>query len=105
MNIDNAGDIVFAGSGETGASRNYAIVKLDSAGNERWSARFDGPAQDADAASALAIGGQNEIYVTGYSYHSHALSEIATVKLSAAGVQEWAARFAGPAAGSGTGVA
>jgi len=66
---------------------------------EQWVARYDGPANYEDKAYAMAIDGAGNVYVTGYSFGSGTHNDYATVKYNSAGVEQWAARYDGPASG------
>ena len=65
-------------SGQWGAPQ----VKYDSNGNQLWVARYDGPVNNYDAATALAVDGAGNVYVTGYSTDTSAgyFQDFATVK-------------------------
>jgi len=66
---------------------------------EEWVARYDGPANDYDIATSLAVDDAGNVYVTGYSYGSGTFEDYATVKYSSSGVQQWVARYNGPGNG------
>jgi uncharacterized delta-60 repeat protein len=71
-------------------------VKYDSDGVEQWEARYNGPGNDWDDATALVLDSSGNIYVTGNSSGFHTDFDYATVKYNAAGVQQWVARYNGP---------
>jgi predicted house-cleaning NTP pyrophosphatase (Maf/HAM1 superfamily) len=62
---------------------------------EEWVARYDGP-ENANVATAIAIDGSGNVYVTGYSAGLDTDSDYATIKYNASGTQEWVARYNGP---------
>ena len=74
-------------------------MKYNASGVQQWVARYDGPASSDDWATALAVDGSGNVYVTGYSAGSGTGYDYATVKYNAGGVQQWVARYDGPASG------
>ncbi len=102
---DGAAAIVLDGLGNvyvTGASwgsfsdYDYATIKYDSAGQEQWVARYNGPGDGIDAAHAIAVDGSGNVYVTGWSEGSGSNFDYATIKYDASGEQQWVARYNGP---------
>jgi uncharacterized delta-60 repeat protein len=95
--VDASGNIyVTGGSYGLGTSSDYATVKYNSPGVEQWVARYNGPGNYDDVATALAVDASGNIYVTGYSYGSGTSSDYATVKYNSSGVEQWVARYNGP---------
>ncbi|MEO0071656.1 MAG: SBBP repeat-containing protein [candidate division WOR-3 bacterium] len=80
-----------------GTQEDYATVKYDSLGTQQWVARYNGPGSGIDAALAIAVDREGNVYVTGYDYDSLTDYDYATVKYNTAGVRQWVARYAGPA--------
>jgi hypothetical protein len=96
--VDGSGNVYITGySPGSGTGRDYATVKYDAGGVQQWASRYDGPANGDDVASALAVDGSGNVYVTGESEGSGTGNDYATVKYNAAGVQQWVARYNGPA--------
>jgi hypothetical protein len=85
----------------TGTSRangtdfDYATIRYDSAGNETWVRRYDGPAtsDSDDSAQDLALDEQGNVYVTGWSRGNSTGLDFATLKYRSSGEQLWAARY------------
>lgn len=97
MAIDDAGNVYVTGASQgSGTGFDYATVKYNSAGEEEWAARYDGPAGGDDEASAIAVDNSGNVYVTGYSAGGSTSLDYATIKYNASGVMEWAARYNGP---------
>jgi hypothetical protein len=95
--VDGSGNVYVTGRSEGLAGNvDYATVKYDSDGNEEWAARYDGPENNADRASAIAVDGSGNVYVTGWSYSSGTSYDFVTVKYDgSSGAELWAATYAG----------
>lgn len=98
--VDFFGNVYVTGSSiglNTGFD--YATVKYDSAGVEQWVARYNGPGIDWnwDQAKDVAVDNAGNVYVTGRSWGSSTDYDYATVKYNPNGIQQWVARYNGPA--------
>src|SRR5205814_2070448 len=79
--IDSSGNVYVTGeSGGSGTGGDYATVKYNSSGQQQWAARYDGPVHQFDGASAIAVDGSGNVYVTGTSEGSGTSDDYATVK-------------------------
>jgi uncharacterized delta-60 repeat protein len=86
--------------------RDYATIKYSPDGNELWVARYNGPNNLYDVASAIAIDSNDNIYVTGNSAGSGTGRDYATIKYSPDSNQPiWVARYDGPGNGNDSGYA
>jgi len=98
--VDNAGHIyVTGGSQGSGTYQDYATIKYDTLGVEQWVARYNGPVNQYDVATAIAVDDAGHIYVTGRSYGSGTGGDYATMKYDSSGVEQWVARYSGPVDG------
>jgi hypothetical protein len=95
MAIDNSGNIYVTGR-SPGTSWDYTTVKYDSAGQEQWVARYNGPGNSEDDAIAIAVDGSGNVYVTGHSAAVNLAPDYATIKYDSAGQEQWVARYNGP---------
>ncbi|MFC1574097.1 SBBP repeat-containing protein, partial [Candidatus Latescibacterota bacterium] len=75
----------------TSYDNDYATIKYDTNGNEKWVKRYDGPAYSDSRASAIALDSSGNVYVTGITSRDYA-----TVKYDTNGNEEWVARYNGP---------
>ena len=96
--VDGLGNVYVTGSSwASGTSTDYATIKYNSAGVQQWAARYNGSGNSYDEASSLAVDDSGNVYVTGLSSGSGTLYDYATIKYNSAGVQQWVARYNGPA--------
>lgn len=97
MEVDGLGNVYVTGrSGDAYSNYDYATVKYNSMGAEQWVVRYDGPGNWSDEATAIAVDGAGNVYVTGKSYGSNTYEDYATVKYNSAGMEQWVARYNGP---------
>jgi hypothetical protein len=100
LGLDAAGNVYVTGSSEgVGTNADYATIKYDSAGNELWVRRYDGPTttfvRDYDRPADLVVDAGGNVFVTGNS-----ADDFGTVKYDAAGTEIWVRRYNGPGAGA-----
>jgi len=96
MVLDGSGNVYVTGeSVGSGTNSDYATVKYNSAGQEQWLARYNGPANDRDSATHIAVDRVGNIYVTGYSTGLGTDYDYATVKYNPSGEEQWVARYNG----------
>jgi len=98
--VDTYNSVVVAGySAGNGTDFDYAIVKYSTAGNLLWTRRYSGPAaSDLDVAQSVAVDGNDNILVTGYSW-STTSPDFATLKFAGDGTPLWTNRYNGPGDG------
>jgi hypothetical protein len=95
--VDASGSVYVTGGSEgSDTIWGYATVKYDTGGTQQWVARYNGPDNGGDMATALALDWLGNVYVTGYSFGSATSLDFATVKYNSGGTQQWVARYNGP---------
>jgi hypothetical protein len=78
----------------------YAADGPNQVGLPIWTARYNGPANNSDIPVALAVDGDGNAYVTGYSQGQTNTFDIVTLKFNGqTGELMWENRFDGPAVG------
>jgi len=95
--VDSSGNVYVTGSSYgSGTSTDYATIKYNSAGVQQWVARYNGPGNNEDDATDIALDSSGNIYVTGWSIGSGTdFYDYATIKYNSSGVEEWVARYNG----------
>jgi hypothetical protein len=106
MAVDTSGNIyVTGGSTGEGSDLDYATTKYNSAGQQQWVVRYNGPGNSTDVALAIAVDGVGNVYVAGTSVGSDIFGDYATIKYNSAGQEQWVARYDGPGHGVDDGAA
>ncbi|HEY6169380.1 MAG TPA: SBBP repeat-containing protein [Verrucomicrobiae bacterium] len=94
--VDASGNVFVAGSSFNGTNSDYATVAYSGAGVPLWTNLYNGLGNSNDFATALALDGSGNVFVTGWSYGDANSYQNATVAYSGAGVPLWTNRFGGP---------
>lgn len=101
--LDSNGNVYVAGSSENANGNNdYTTIKYNTNGVQQWEARYDGPGNDLDLLLALAVDGNNNVYVTGRSTSSLSY-DFATIKYDTDSNEQWVQRYDGPGDANDTG--
>ncbi len=97
--VDSSNNVIVTGdSAGSGGVYDYVTIKYSSAGLPLWTNRYNGPGNNNDNATAVAVDGGGNVYVTGYSRSTNYETgeDYATIKYSSAGVPLWTNRYNGP---------
>ncbi|MEO0094043.1 MAG: hypothetical protein ABIK67_07325 [candidate division WOR-3 bacterium] len=98
--IDSIGNCYVTGySGGLNTSLDIVTIKYNPDGETVWVRRYDGPAHDYDRGTGIAVNAAGEVWVTGYSLDTINQQDCITIKYNADGVEQWVARYDGPAHG------
>ena len=98
--IDSSGNVYVTGYSASSSTYpyndDYATIKYNSSGVQQWVTRYNGPGNDDDWASDIALDSSGNVYVTGWSEGSGIYWDYATIKYNSSGVEQWVARYNGP---------
>jgi len=94
--VDSSGNVYVTGSSGSFGSGDYdyATIKYKNSGQQQWVARYNGPGNLTDYATAIAVDRSGNVYVTGGS--GFPSGDYATIKYDNSGQQQWVARYNGP---------
>jgi uncharacterized delta-60 repeat protein len=97
LEVDGSGKVYVTGrSHGSTTGDDYATVKYSSDGNQVWVARYNGPANNNDWATALVVDGLGNVYVsgvTGYSTGGGTRYDYTTIEYDPNGNQLWVASY------------
>src|SRR6476659_416974 len=103
VKVDGNGNVYVTGytTVRNGAytKKDYLTIKYNSSGVQQWTATYNGPANQDDAAVGLGLDQTGNAYVTGTSFAGRdpiGEEDYLTIKYNPAGVQQWTARYNGP---------
>lgn len=94
--IDNSGNVYVTGY-SSGNDRDYLTIKYNSSGVLQWLQRYNGTGNGFDEAWGIAVDALGNVYVTGESVGNVGTNDYLTVKYNVTGIQQWVARYNGPA--------
>ncbi len=93
--VDVSGNVYVTGYSYSAlsGSYDYLTIKYQSNGDTAWIRRYNGPGGENDEASALALDGSGNVYVTGRSYGGVTAEDYATIKYNSVGDTVWVRRY------------
>lgn len=98
--LDDSGYLYVSGqSMGVGSGFDYATVKYHPDGDTVWVRRYTAPGGQWDAANAIAVDAEGNVYVTGESYSDSTDKDYLTVRYYPNGDTAWTRRYNGPVNG------
>jgi uncharacterized delta-60 repeat protein len=94
--VDGSGNVIVTGNSTVTNGSDYVTIKYSNTGVPVWTNRYNGPANDTDNATAVAVDASGNVIVTGTSLSSAGYYDYATIKYSSAGAPLWTNRYDGP---------
>ena len=96
--VDSSENVFVTGrSNAIATGYDYATIKYNSSGVQKWVQRYDGPSNNDDIPHDLVLDALGNVYVTGQSQQW--LNDYVTIKYNFSGVQQWLQRYNGPSSG------
>lgn len=95
--LDDSGNVFVTGNEDNGQNKDYATIKYNAEGAEKWVAKYNGPGNSSDAAHSIAVDNSGNVYVTGQSDGIGTDVDCATIKYNSAGAEQWVNRYNGSA--------
>jgi len=95
----SGGNVYAAGwSMDKGTDNDFTVISLDTAGNERWVYRYNGPANgdDKSFARSMAYGDDGNVYAAGSSEGIGTGDDFTVISLTGSGDERWVYRYNGP---------
>ena len=92
--VDAAGNVYVTGMsiGSDSTFNDFATIKYSYSGVTQWVARYNGPRNETDAASDIAVDQSGNVFVTGFQSGPYA-HDYATIKYSPEGYEQWVATY------------
>ncbi len=83
-------------SSGAGTGTDYTTIKYNSAGNEDWVARYNGPVNGDDQLIAMTVDVSGNVYVTGFTLVDNYHYDCTTIKYNSVGQQQWVTSYRAP---------
>jgi len=95
--VDSSGNVYVTGYSASTSAYPYnfdiATLKYKADGDTDWVRRYNGPGNDYDGASAIAVDGSGNVYVTGSSQGIGTSADYTTIKYYSNGDTAWVRRY------------
>ncbi len=93
ITVSPSGNVFVTGSSHNGSSDDCATIAYTGSGLPLWTNRFDGVANKTDQLTAVAVGPDGTVFISGGSLGISNRHDYATIAYSSVGVPLWTNRF------------
>ncbi|HUP10913.1 MAG TPA: SBBP repeat-containing protein, partial [Niastella sp.] len=98
---DHNGNVYVTGySTGNGTGRDLTTIKYDAGSNTKWVKRFNGTGNGNDAAVAVAVDDDGNVYITGSTNNTGTSFDYTTIKYNKDGDTKWVRTYNGPGNGN-----
>jgi uncharacterized delta-60 repeat protein len=98
LKIDASENVYVTGSSEgNGTFEDITTLKISTAGQLQWTARYNGVLGFEDKGTSLTVDNQGNVIVSGFSTENNASSDATVIKYSSSGAFLWKAHYGGAA--------
>ena len=94
--LDAAGNVYVTGFSWDGGSMDWLTVKYSAAGQEQWTARYNGAGAGADIPRAIGLDAAGNVYVAGQAWAGSRGTDYAVASYSPTGTERWVRTYNGP---------
>lgn len=95
--LDGSGNVYVTGqSWGSGTMYDYATIKYYPDGDTGWVRKYNGPGNELDWATAIAVDKSGNVFITGASWGSGTMFDYATIKYYPNGDTAWVRTYNGP---------
>jgi len=95
IGIDDKANIYISGYSKSYFTKDYTILKIDSSGNIKWVANYQGNGGGDDIATAIAVDNAGNVYITGYADNLLSDYDYTTIKYNTIGQRQWVKTYNG----------
>jgi hypothetical protein len=100
MTVDEPGNVYVCASMKaiSGGPTDYIVFKYNKFGSKSWGAFYNGPANNWDNPSSIAVDNSGNVFVTGIAHHlegrpEKSVMKVTTIKYSSGGYFQWQKNF------------
>ncbi len=95
--VDDSGNVYVTGESHGGTTtlNDIAVIKYNSSGVQQWVERWNGPGNNSDQPTSIALDNSGNVYVTGFTINGN-ITSYGTISYNSSGVLRWASIYNPP---------